>query len=88
MTVQELIEEARGKCPEFKRKIDHRLNKRKKSPEFDWLFKELTRVLGVDFLKEAARQELDKVKSAGNNTDSHKLHIQSLERVSKDLNLN
>jgi len=64
MTVQELINKASDKCPEFKRKIDHRINKRQKAPEFSWLIQELTRVLGEDTLKQAAQEEIERLKAA------------------------
>lgn len=87
MTIHDLIEEAKARCPEFKRKITHRLEKRKKAPEFDWLFNEFKRILGDDFLKAAARQELARVRAGKDDTDSHELHVQAHIQAAKELGL-
>jgi hypothetical protein len=59
MTIIDLIEEAKKKDPEFKRKIEHRLNKRKKSPDFEWLMDQLEKVLGKEYVRKAARDFLN-----------------------------
>lgn len=62
MNVQELIDLAAEKDPEFKRKITHRIHKRMKAPEFGWLFEQLTNILGEEFVNDAARKEVDKAR--------------------------
>lgn len=59
MTIVELIEVAKDKDPEFKRKIEHRLYKRKKAPDFDWLMDQLENVLGKEYVRKAARDFLN-----------------------------
>jgi len=70
MTINELITEAKEKDPKFKKQIEHRLNKRQKAPEFDWLMKRLVDVLGEDYVRQAAKEAINETKTSGNNTRS------------------
>jgi hypothetical protein len=60
MTIQELINEASARDPVFAKKISHRLHKRKKVPDFDWLMTQLENILGKAYLLNAAQEEIYK----------------------------
>lgn len=60
MTIQELIEVAKQKDADFNRKITHRLEKRQKSPDFDWLIDNLVAILGADYVEAAAKAQIEK----------------------------
>lgn len=70
MTIKELIDVARDKDPKFKKQIDHRLNKRKKAPEFDWLMGNLVRILGENYVREQAKRYIEETKRSAENTGS------------------
>lgn len=67
MTIGQLIAEASEKNPKFKKQINHRLNKRKKAPEFDWLMKNLVTILGEDYVRSAAKAQIKVIKEIAGN---------------------
>lgn len=61
MKLEDLINEAKAKDPEFKRKIEYRIHGRKnpKPPTLEWLMPELERILGAKYVREAAQAYVD-----------------------------
>lgn len=70
MDIKTLIDEAKQKDPEFKRKIEHRLNKRKKAPDFEWLMDQLEKALGKEHVRKAARDFLNGKRQEDKETKS------------------
>lgn len=62
--IKALIEEAKALDAKFKKQIEHRINKRQKTPEFDWLMGNLVRILGEDYVREQAKKYIEKNKEA------------------------
>lgn len=58
MTLVELVEQAKAKSPEFKRKVEYWTHKKRQSPELIWLMKRLEEILGRDYVREAARTHI------------------------------
>jgi hypothetical protein len=69
MNIKELIEVAKEKDPKFKKQIEHRLEKRQKAPEFDWLMGKLEAILGKDYIKKAAYAEMIRLQTADNTEE-------------------
>lgn len=67
MTIKQLIDEAKAKDAKFKKQIEHRINKRCKVPELDWVMKNLERILGYDYVQEAARKYVESVQNGTND---------------------
>lgn len=63
MTIETLINEAKEKDPKFKKQIEHRINKRCKVPELDWVMTNLERILGKDYVQEQARKYVESVQT-------------------------
>lgn len=60
MTINQLIALASGKDEQFKREVDYHLNKRRVAPSLKWFMKRLTNILGEEFVRNAALEEINK----------------------------
>lgn len=59
MKIKQLIEEASLKDDDFKNRINYWINRKKRAPEHTWLFRHLERILGTDYVRKAAQEEVD-----------------------------
>lgn len=69
MTIEQLINEAKEKDHKFKRQIEHRIHKRCKVPELDWVMTNLERILGKDYVQDAARKYIESVQNEAKNDE-------------------
>lgn len=53
-----LVIEAINSDPEFKFKFSYWINKRKKTPDHDWLFTNLVKALGESKVRKAIKEEI------------------------------
>lgn len=60
MEIKSLIEEARTKDETFKFKYDYWTIQRKKQPTLDWLMNLLEEALGREYVRQAAKAQIDK----------------------------
>lgn len=60
MGIKELISQAVAKDARFGEQIRYWILERKKSPDLDWLMHNLERILGREYVKEAAESEINK----------------------------
>lgn len=57
--LKELVKEAINKDSSFAFKFDYWVNKRKKTPDLDWLMPLLETALGKQYVKQAAQEYID-----------------------------
>lgn len=66
MTIKDLIQEAINKSPEFSRKAYYWFEYRKRGVDLDWLMINLERVLGKEYVRSAAKAEVEKMRVDAN----------------------
>lgn len=71
MSIKELVDLAYSKSPEFAFKVDWYRKRKTPRKEFDlfWITKHLEEVLGRDFVKQAAEEEIAKHEVSSGQTE-------------------
>jgi hypothetical protein len=62
-SIKELIQAAMKESPEFEFKYLYWTEQRRKTPDLDWLMSNLQEVLGVEYVREAAKKHIEDQKS-------------------------
>lgn len=70
MNINQLIDAAKEKDAKFKKQIEHRINKRQKTPEFEWLMDRLVSILGEDYVRDAAEKAIEETKRSKEDSRS------------------
>lgn len=68
MDLQTLINEAKSQSKDFSNRYDYWVIRRKKTPDLEWLMKEIEGILGIEYVTNAATNYLNTIEDDNEHT--------------------